>query len=141
MNDLVRGAEHHVDIKESDGQISTIDETGIMLVAGPYPSEERVISRAYIYGASSRLIVSQESAEEIVGRMHVVPPLAKLTRPNQTAVWVKGAAVANIHAASANDQEMPGSANTILYLGRLRQAIRENLGEARKIINAHGGKV
>jgi hypothetical protein len=126
-------------IKALNGQDIEANENAIVLIAGPYPHD--VGSHTYVYGPTHGVLVTAESAEALVARLGTNPPLAKLTRPDLSPVWVKGAAVTSIRSPVPTEQQGPGEVNAVLQVGSLRQTIHENEATARSIINANGGSV
>jgi hypothetical protein len=82
-----------------------------------------------------------EDTAAFAARLGVTPPLAKLTRPDLTPVWIKGAAVTGIRAPLATEQESPGAVNAVVILGALHQSVHEDLSTAERVLNAHGANV
>jgi len=126
-------------IRTTDGQYIDIDEAAILLIAGPYPHD--VGPHTYVYGASSAVLVTAERADLLVARLGIKPPLAKLTRPDSSAVWVKGAAVTSLRTPLPVEEQAPGEVKAVLEVGPRHQSVREDLSTTRRIINAHGGNV
>jgi hypothetical protein len=126
-------------IRNLDGQEIDADETAIVLVAGPRPRD--VGSRTYVYGVTQAPLVTAERPDAFVARLGVTPPLAKLTRPDLTPVWVKAAAVTSVRRPIPDEQQGPGEVNSVLELGSHSQSLHEGVPAARGIINAHGGHV
>jgi hypothetical protein len=78
---------------------------------------------------------TMEDDKALLARLKVSPPLAQLTTPGKGPIWLKGAAVSGI---------ISGEENTRLTLtgGVPRfQFVREDASTARRIVNAHGGKI
>ena len=72
-----------------DGAQVAIDENSVVLVAGPYPHD--VGPHTYIHGVDRGVLVTSEEASALVARLPINPPLAKLTRPDSTPVWLLSA--------------------------------------------------
>jgi hypothetical protein len=122
------------DCHEIDG-----DESAVELIAGPYPHD--VGPHTYVYGLTQTVLVTAERPEALVARLGVKPPLAKLTRPDRSPVWVKGTAVTSVRAPIPTEEQGPGEVNAVLQVGSHHQSVREDLPTVRGIINAHGGNV
>jgi hypothetical protein len=126
-------------IKTTDGQDIDGDENAVSLIAGPYPHDAG--PHTYVYGLTQAILVTAERPDALVARLGVKPPLAKLTRPDLSAVWVKGSAVTSVRAPRPPEQNGPGEVNAVLQVGSRLQSVREDLPTVRGIINAHGGNV
>jgi TIR domain len=120
-------------IKALDGHEVDVDENAIVLVAGPYPHDVGPLS--YVHGVARGVLVSPESPDALVARLGVNPPLAKLTRPDLTPVWVKASAVTSLRTPLAAEQQE--KANTIVQVGPISQSVHEDLSTVRVIITAH----
>jgi hypothetical protein len=126
-------------IKTADGQDIDGDENAVSLIAGPYPHDAG--PHTYVYGLTQAILVTAERPDALVARLGVKPPLAKLTRPDLSPVWVKGSAVTSVRAPRPPEQNGPGEVNAVLQVGSRLQSVREDLPTVRGIINAHGGNV
>jgi hypothetical protein len=113
----------------------SINMNSVTLVSGPYPSD--VGPRTYVHGISRGPLVTAEDAAALVARLGVKPPLAKLTRPDSTPVWVKGSAVTLIRPPLAT--ELPVKA--VLNIGDLHQAVQEDVETVRRLLSAMGAHV
>ena len=122
-----------------DGTDVSVDETAITLIAGPYPHD--VGPHSYVHGIDRGVLVTAEAAAALVARLRVLPPLARLTRPDLTPVWLKGSAVTALRAPLATEQQGRGSDNSVVIVGGLHQAVHETIEAARAIVNAQGGTV
>lgn len=65
--------------------------------------------------------------------------LARLTRPDGSAVMIDCAAVMSVRAALPGEYA-PG-VQSVIAIQKMRQGVRESLAAARAIIRAHGGRV
>jgi hypothetical protein len=93
-----------------------------------------------VSGATPAPLVTAESPQALMSRLGADPPLAQLTRPDGTPVWVKGGAVSALRAPVPSEiPPPPDEANTIILLGGLHQAVQEDTATVRMIVNAHGG--
>jgi hypothetical protein len=127
------------DIKALDGTVLYIDDNSVTLVAGPYPGDPP--NRSYVTGPGPAAIASNETAAALVGRLHPKQALATLTRPNNTPVWIQGAAVTLIRPPSAGDTPPGEIVGAVLYSSTGHQAVKEDVATARATINSHGGNV
>jgi hypothetical protein len=107
----------------------------VTLLSGPYPHD--VGPHAYVHRVGRGVL----GAAALAARLGVNPPLAKLTRPNRTPVWIRGSAVTTLRAPLPTERQGPGDVNAIVILGDLRQAIPEDLTTAERVLNAHGAQV
>jgi hypothetical protein len=82
-----------------------------------------------------------ERAEDLVARLGVTPPLAKLTRPDLSPVWVKGSAVTSVRAPVPSELQGPGEVNAVLQVSSHPQMVREDVPAVRAIVHAHGAHV
>ena len=128
-----------ITITTLDDRQVQVNERDIVRVTGPYPHDPG--PRTYVYGPMPQALATAEGAAALVGRLGVDPPLAELTRPNQTPVWVKGAAVSAVRAPLPGEITEPGAVNAVLVIAGQTQAVHEDVATARAIVNAHGGNV
>jgi hypothetical protein len=126
-------------IRALDGTSVNVDENAVTLLCGPYPHD--VGSHTYVHGVERGVLVTREDAAALAARLGVDPPLAKLTRPNRTPVWIKGAAVTTLRAPLPTERQGRGVVNAVVILGELHQAVHENLATAERVLNAHGAHV
>jgi hypothetical protein len=126
-------------IKTLDGQDIDGDENAVELIAGPYPHDAG--PHTYVYGLTQTVLMTAERPEALVARLGVKEPFAKLTRPDRSPVWVKGAAVTSVRAPLPTEVQGPGEVNAVLQVGSHHQSVRESLLTVRENINAHGGKI
>ena len=126
-------------IRALDGTAVDVDEDAVTLVSGPYPHD--VGAHTYVHGVERGVLVTAESAAALAARLGVNPPLAKLTRPNATPVWIKGSAVTTLRTPLPTERQGPGAVNAVVILGDLHQAVDEDLATAERVLNAHGAQV
>lgn len=81
-------------------------------------------TRAYVSGIGRILGTKLASAVSLTPPQ-VSKPIARLTRPDGSPIWVNAAAVDSIRA-SLPDEYVPG-VRTVLSLGKIRQGVREEL--------------
>ena len=88
-------------IRALDETAMEVDENAVTLVSGPYPHD--VGPHTYVQGVDRGVLVTAEDAAALAARLAINPSLAKLTRPDMTPVWIKGAAVTPIGAPLPTD--------------------------------------
>jgi hypothetical protein len=71
----------------------------------------------------------------------VAPPIAKLTRPDGSPVWVKRSGVGAIRPPLATEQQGAGAVQAVLVIGDLHQAVREDIQTASRILNPPAANV
>jgi hypothetical protein len=128
-----------IEITTLDGQALDLDNGSVLRVVGPLPHD--VGPHTYVSGPTPAELVTAEAPEALLARLGLNPPLAQLTRPNGTPVWLKAAAVSAVRAPVPAEQQDPGTVNAVILLGSLHQAVHETVEAARAVINALGGHV
>jgi hypothetical protein len=118
-----------------DGTAIEINETAVTLVAGPYPHD--IGPRTYVHGVARGVLVTADDAAALVARLGQNPPLAKLTRPDSTPVWVKRSAISAIRPPLSTEQQKAGMVRAVLVIGDLdlHQAVREDVRTVAGILN------
>ena len=124
------------DITALDGTVLHIDDNSVTIVSGPLPHDP---NRSCVTGPAPAVIETAEDAAHLVGRLHPKVALVKLTRPNNTAVWIKGAAVTLVEAPNPDDIPPGEHVGAVLYIGGHHQAVVEDIPAVRAAVNAHGG--
>jgi hypothetical protein len=124
-------------IRTLDGADLRADENAVILLSG----FDGPGAHTMVHGIDRGAVATAEDTAAFAARLGVTPPLAKLTRPDLTPVWIKGAAVTAIRAPLATEQESPGAVNAVVILGALRQSVHEDLSTAERVLNAHGANV
>src|SRR6266550_510215 len=100
-----------------DGTAIEINEAAVTLVAGAYPRD--IGPHTYLHGIDRGVLVTAEDAAALVARLGINPPLARLTRPDSTPVWVKRSAVSAIRPPLSTEQQQGGMVNAVLVIGDL----------------------
>ena len=124
----------HFQFKTEDLQLITAQS--VYMIAGPLPHD--VGPHTYVFTGYGTQVLT-ENPEALIDRLQFLPPLVKLTRPNDTPVWIKGAAVTEIRAPLPAESQPGGRVNAVLVIRSLHQAVHEDVPTARATINAHGG--
>jgi hypothetical protein len=120
-------------IRALDGTEIAVNENAVTLVAGPYPHD--LGPHTYVHGVDRGVLVTAEDAAVLAARLGVDPPLAKLTRPDASPVWVKGSAVSEIRPPLTTEQQAAGAVRAVVAIGDLHQAVREDVQTAMRILN------
>src|SRR5260370_31435867 len=120
-------------IRALDGTEVVVNENAVTVVVGPYPHD--LGRQTYVHGVERGVLVTAEDAAALVPRLGVDPPLAKLTRPDASPVWVKRSAVSQIPPALATEQQAGGAGGAVVVIGDLHQAVREDGQTAMSILN------
>ena len=123
-------------IRALNGTEIEVNQDAITLIAGPYPHD--VGSHTYVHGVDRGVLVTAEDAAILVSRLGV--PFAKLTRPNATAVWIKGSAVQEVRPLLPSEQQPGGLVKAVLVVGDLHQAVREDVATVAAILGSGTGK-
>jgi hypothetical protein len=126
-------------IRALDGTEVAVNENAVTLVAGPYPHD--LGPHTYVHGVDRGVLVTAEDAAALVARLGVDPPLAKLTRPDASPVWVKGSAVSEIRPPLATEQQAAGAVRAVVVISDLHQAVREDVQTAMRILNPPAANV
>lgn len=90
-----------------------------------------------VYGLSGGRLRIGGSPEQFLQSVHATDKFIKLTRLDNSHVWISAPAVAVIH--SPVDSEDDETANCVIPLGGTRFAVKEALDEVRRLLNTHGG--
>jgi hypothetical protein len=120
-------------IRALDGTEVALNEESITLVAGPYPHD--LGPHTYVHGVDRGVLVTAEDAAALVARLGIDPPLAKLTRPDASPVWIKRSAVSEIRPPLAREQQ-PAVKAVVVLGDLLHQAVHEDVQTTRRILNA-----
>jgi hypothetical protein len=126
-------------IRALDGTEVVVNENAVTLIVGPYPHD--LGPHTYVHGVERGVLVTAEDAAVLAARLGVIPPLAKLTRPNASPVWVKPSAVSEVRPPLATEQQGSGAVKAVVVIGDLRQAVREDVQTAASILNPPAASV
>jgi hypothetical protein len=126
-------------IRALDGTEVDVNEEAVTLVAGPYPHD--LGPRTYVHGVERGVLVTAEDAAALAARLGADPPLAKLTRPDASPVWIKRSAVSEIRPPRATERQARGAVKAIVVIGDLHQAVREDVQTAMSILNPPAANV
>ena len=126
-------------IRALDGTEVAVNENAVTLIAGPYPHD--LGPHTYVHGVDRGVLVTVEDAAALVARLGVDPPLAKLTRPDASPVWVQGSAVSEIRPPLATEQQAAGTVRAVVVIGDLHQVVREDVQTAMRILNPPAANV
>ena len=124
-----------INIDTIDGHMVTLDEASIILIAGPYPKD--VGTRTHVYTNLDKLFVTAEAEDKLVDRLVNADRFVVFTRPDRSTVRVKGSAVVKLRDALSTE----APARSVLFVGKLHQAVMEDISTVRRLIKDHGGSV
>jgi hypothetical protein len=127
------------DITTLDGTVLHIDDNSVTIVSGPLPNDPP--NRSYVTGPAPAVIETSEDAATLVARLHPKVALIKLTRPNNTSVWIKGPAVTLVRGPTPDEIPPREHVGAVLYFGAHHQAVVEDVATVRAAVNVHGGNV
>jgi hypothetical protein len=122
-------------IRALDGTELRADENAVILVAGA----DEAGTRTMVHGIHRGPLTTAEDAAGLAARIAVNPPLARLTRPDSSPVWIKGSAVTAIRPPLATERQ--AGTNAMVILGGLHQAVQQDVAAAARVLNAHGANV
>ena len=89
-----------------------------------------------VYGLAAGRLRINGSPEQFLQSVHATDKFVKLTRLDNSHVWVSASAVGVIHAPATGDED--ASANCVIPLGGIRFAVKEALDDVRRLFNTHG---
>lgn len=92
-----------------------------------------------VYGVEAAYVPISETVNGFLERLGLTAKFAKFTRPNSTAVWVCGSAVASIRPNLDGEYDPP--VRSVISVGTITQAVCEDADAATAAIDAHGGKL
>ena len=104
---------------------------------GPGNLEERMM-RGGLLPAETRAYVGNIALTLRTGATILHWKKARFTRPNGVPVWISGAAGGTVHAAVPG--EYPPGTQSVITVGRIRQGVRESVGQVHAIIRGHRGR-
>jgi soluble lytic murein transglycosylase-like protein len=105
---------------------------------GPGNLEERLI-RGGLLPAETRAYVGDITLSLQTGGAILHWKKARFTRPDGSPVWIGGAAGGTVRAALPGEYA-PG-VQSVITIGRVKQGVRESVGQARAIIRGHRGRI
>jgi hypothetical protein len=92
-----------------------------------------------VYGLTDGRVRLAETPEGFLARIGVASSFVRLTRPNDTFIWVNCAAVTVVCSPPAD--QYPVAAKALVTVGTLTQAVRETPGAVKEAVNARGGRL
>ncbi|MDE1146905.1 MAG: hypothetical protein PW843_09825 [Azospirillaceae bacterium] len=122
------------DITALDGAVMHIDDDSVVLVTGGLGSTS-------VRGPGPADISTREDAAVLVARLRLKTPLARLTRPDGSPVWIKGGAVSLVRKPLPGDVPPGGRVGAVLFVAGDHQAVAEDVDAVRTSLNAHGANV
>ena len=92
-----------------------------------------------VYGLAPGRLRIHGSPEQFLQSVHATDKFVKLTRLDNSHVWVSASAVGLIHSPVAEEEDE--SASCVIPLGGIRFAVKEALDDVRRVLNAHGSNL
>jgi hypothetical protein len=132
-----QGGRPVADLTTIDGLQFHFDPNAVTAVADH--DENTLEAVTTVYGLMDGRLRIAEDAQGFLARMGVARSFAKLTRLNDTFIWVNGSAVAVIR--SPLPDEYPLAAQAVVLVGTLTQAVKETLAQVKQALNSCGGKL
>ncbi len=126
-------------IRAVDGTEVVVDGNAVTLVVGPYPHD--LGPHTYVHGVDRGVLVTAEDAAALVARLGADPPLAKLTRPDASPVWIKRSAVSEIRPPLSTEQQGRGAVKAVVVIGDLHQAVHEDVQTAMRVLDPAASNV
>jgi hypothetical protein len=130
------GANDMVDITNITGDHLTIRDEAITVITGGSADDPTPFTQ--IRGAFGPGIVqTKEPGAALVARL--ASPLVKLTRPNDTPVWVKASAVASVRPPLSTELlDPPRRVRSVIMMGGFHQSLREDVATASRLLGIAG---
>lgn len=125
-----------VQVTTVDGHVIYTSDDAISIITGPYPFD--VGPHTYVYGITRAVIVTAEAPQALVARLRPEMPLVLLTRPNDTPIWLKAAAVTSVQVPLSTDNP---AANAMLSVGSFHPQVKETVEQVRAAVNVAGGDI
>jgi len=92
-----------------------------------------------VYGLAAGRLRINGSPEQFLQSVHATDKFVKLTRLDNSHVWINASAVGLIHSPVAEEEDE--SASCVIPLGGIRFAVKEALDDVRRVLNAHGSNL
>lgn len=92
-----------------------------------------------VYGLSDGRLRIADSAEGFLNKIGVAQSFVKLTRPNGMLIWINCKAVTVVR--SPPPDQYPATANSLVTVGALTQAVQETPTQVKQTVNQHGGNL
>ncbi|MEA1672406.1 hypothetical protein [Nitrospirillum sp. BR 11163] len=121
------------EIKTSAGTTIHIDAGGIStLVGGPSGTA---------LGGLAEGVTTAEAPDALLARLGLAQDFARLTRPDGSALWVRGVAVSLLRPPLPTEIVPGGTAKATLLVGGSHQTVAEDVANVLAAVNACGGKL
>ena len=122
-----------------DGSVLHLDDDSVVMVTGPKPGDPP--GRSYVTGPAPGPIATDEETAAVLAALHPQAPLAQLTRPDGSPVWIKGGAVTSVRAPIPADVPPGEPVGAVIIVGGCHQAVREDVATVGGLLDRHGGNV
>ncbi|MEC4594079.1 MULTISPECIES: hypothetical protein [Nitrospirillum] len=121
------------EIKTSAGTTIHIDAGGIStLVGGPSGTA---------LGGLAEGVTTAEAPDALLARLDLVQDFARLTRPDGSALWVRGSAVSLLRPPLPTETPPGGTGKATLLVGGSHQTVAEDVAAVLAAVNACGGQL
>ena len=122
-----------IEVTDVTGAVRPLDEDGVAIVNGPYPSERA--PHTYVHLVPPAVVVTTEAAEILVSRMPAEVHFARLTRPDGTPVWINVRHVRGISPPTSTSGAPDHPAHAVVQVGpTYRSAVLEDVATAKHLL-------
>ncbi|MBB6252836.1 hypothetical protein [Nitrospirillum iridis] len=118
------------EIKTTAGTVVHVDAGGISVLT--------LGTGGTVLGGLGEQVTTAEAPEALLARLSLTKGFARLTRPDGSALWVKGAAVSLVREPLATEVPPDGTVKAVVLAGG-HYAVSEDVRTAMAWINANGG--
>lgn len=92
-----------------------------------------------VYGLDADRVTVGESPAALLQRLNLTSSFAKLTRPDGSSVLVNGKSVTVVRQPLPQEYGPEASqVNSVMFVGTLKQALRESLDDVRRALSSTG---
>lgn len=133
-----------VAITMPNGQVANIRDESISAAHkayDPHPRPTPNVETA-VFGPTNAALIAAEPPESLIGRLVLQVPLAILTRPDGTPVWIKGPAVTLVREPLRNEiPPAPFIVRATVIAASRRYTVQQDPLSALQILRAVGAGV
>ncbi|TWB24661.1 hypothetical protein FBZ89_101287 [Nitrospirillum amazonense] len=131
------------EIKTSAGTTIHIDAGGITTLVGgpPGTASGGTASGATALDGLAEGVTTAEAPDALLARLGLTPDFARLTRPDGSALWVRGAAVSLLRQPLPTETPPGGTGKATLLVGGAHQTVAEDIAAVLAAVNAAGGRL
>ena len=130
-----------VDIVVVGGITIHANPDAVDAVAGPSLASPDL--HVEVFGVAPNPVSTLEDPAAILARLHPSKPFARLTRPDNSPIWVRGSAVSSARAPLAEETlgRPPGTVQSVIYIEGFRQLLREDIATLGPLLTAAGSPI